>query len=417
VLEVLPVDRWTVVHGQCLSVGVGGFLLGGGVNMVGTTARHGAGMQNVLRYNVVTADGSVAEVTSAGAKVTSYTGETSWTNFTWHDDLYFGLRGAGASLGVVTEFLYTVHPHPETTAAVLLLHVSTLADLRAIESAAASTNHFQFGLYNNYFPAAERRPRPGVLAARRLLLGGLAWWAGEEGESLVLSVTDVRPTAGPHTNVTEVLELIKPFGLRLAISSPRLVDAISRQFGNIMMRDYESEYMEAKEIEEEGFQAVASANLGGVQTIEALADTILADETFGVATKYSTEALAAGCDFCFLAVNFNMVSVPRKARIALTEEVGRIQAELTCTYRPGPGASCPARVRAVREGMVGRSVELGGADSQYVNTPSCQAGEFGARYWGSNYPQLQQVKAVWDPANMFNYCHSLGGDSGIHCCP
>ena len=39
VLARLPPDTWTLVHGQCLGVGVGGFTLGGGVNMVGSTAR------------------------------------------------------------------------------------------------------------------------------------------------------------------------------------------------------------------------------------------------------------------------------------------------------------------------------------------------------------------------------------------
>ena len=34
-------------------MGVGGYLLGGGVNMVGTTARHGSGMQNVISYRLV----------------------------------------------------------------------------------------------------------------------------------------------------------------------------------------------------------------------------------------------------------------------------------------------------------------------------------------------------------------------------
>ena len=47
VLEVVPPSQWTVVHGQCLGVGVAGFTLGGGVNMVGTTARYGAAMEQV----------------------------------------------------------------------------------------------------------------------------------------------------------------------------------------------------------------------------------------------------------------------------------------------------------------------------------------------------------------------------------
>ena len=50
VLEKLSPEKWTVVHGQCLSVGVGGFTLGGGVNMVGSTAKYGAAMEQVLSF-------------------------------------------------------------------------------------------------------------------------------------------------------------------------------------------------------------------------------------------------------------------------------------------------------------------------------------------------------------------------------
>ena len=35
-------------------------------------------------------------------------------DLTADNDLWFALRGAGTSFGVVTEFLYTVHPGPET---------------------------------------------------------------------------------------------------------------------------------------------------------------------------------------------------------------------------------------------------------------------------------------------------------------
>ena len=47
-----------MVHGQCLEVGVGGFLLGGGVNALGGSARHGWGAENVLAARAVLADGS-----------------------------------------------------------------------------------------------------------------------------------------------------------------------------------------------------------------------------------------------------------------------------------------------------------------------------------------------------------------------
>ena len=61
VKEVLPPSKFTYVHGQCGSVGVGGFLLGGGVNPA-TSARYGFGADNVDEYTVVTANGSVVKV-------------------------------------------------------------------------------------------------------------------------------------------------------------------------------------------------------------------------------------------------------------------------------------------------------------------------------------------------------------------
>ena len=51
-MTVTRVPRYTIIHGQCLSVGVGGYLLGGGVNALGASARHGFGAQNVLSMKV-----------------------------------------------------------------------------------------------------------------------------------------------------------------------------------------------------------------------------------------------------------------------------------------------------------------------------------------------------------------------------
>ena len=45
--------RYTVIHGQCLTVGVGGYLLGGGVNALGASARFGFGAQNVIKMKVM----------------------------------------------------------------------------------------------------------------------------------------------------------------------------------------------------------------------------------------------------------------------------------------------------------------------------------------------------------------------------
>ena len=62
VLKILPPSKYTVVHGQCTDVGVGGYLLGGGVNVAGSATHYGIGAENVLEYTMVTADGEVVVV-------------------------------------------------------------------------------------------------------------------------------------------------------------------------------------------------------------------------------------------------------------------------------------------------------------------------------------------------------------------
>ena len=62
VLQRIPTSSYTMMHGQCLTVGVGGYLLGGGVNVVGTSQRIGSGSSNVLQYTMVDSDGFIVKV-------------------------------------------------------------------------------------------------------------------------------------------------------------------------------------------------------------------------------------------------------------------------------------------------------------------------------------------------------------------
>ena len=62
VLEYVPTNKYTLIHGQCLGVGVGGFLLGGGINAIGTSQRYKSGAINVLQYTIVDAEGDIYKV-------------------------------------------------------------------------------------------------------------------------------------------------------------------------------------------------------------------------------------------------------------------------------------------------------------------------------------------------------------------
>ena len=90
------VDRATQQHGLATplgfysEVGVAGLTLGGGIGYL--SRRFGWAVDNLLEVEIVTADGKVRRASRE------------------HDaDLFWGVRGAGASLGVVTEFTFRLH--------------------------------------------------------------------------------------------------------------------------------------------------------------------------------------------------------------------------------------------------------------------------------------------------------------------
>ena len=64
--QILYSFRYTMVHGQCLTVGVGGYLLKGGFNYLGGSARHGNGGRHVVRYTMVSPKGEIMVVDKDG---------------------------------------------------------------------------------------------------------------------------------------------------------------------------------------------------------------------------------------------------------------------------------------------------------------------------------------------------------------
>ncbi|KAL6884855.1 Glucooligosaccharide oxidase [Trichoderma longibrachiatum] len=82
-----------IAHGTCPGVGVGGHATVGGLGPM--SRMWGAALDHVLEVEVVTANGTVVRA-----------------NDEQHQDLFWAIRGAGASFGIVTEFVLKTHPEP-----------------------------------------------------------------------------------------------------------------------------------------------------------------------------------------------------------------------------------------------------------------------------------------------------------------
>ncbi|KAK4451045.1 putative oxidase [Podospora aff. communis PSN243] len=81
-------------HGVCPDVGTGGHATIGGLGPM--SRMWGSCLDHVLEAEVVTADGRIQRVSA-----------------TQNPDLFWALRGAAASFGVITEFVFKTHPEPK----------------------------------------------------------------------------------------------------------------------------------------------------------------------------------------------------------------------------------------------------------------------------------------------------------------
>ena len=158
-------DRTAQAHGLATTAGnvshtgVGGLTLGGGMGWL--ARQHGLTCDNVVSFEMVTADG---EIVHASAEE--------------RPDLFWALRGGGGNFGVVTDFEFALHPEPGHA-------IAAEFHFAAAEARAPMRR------WRDLNGAAPRRATFTVTIVGQVVALGLVWVGDPaEGEAIISALRD-----------------------------------------------------------------------------------------------------------------------------------------------------------------------------------------------------------------------------------
>lgn len=217
--------------GDTGSVGIGGITTGGGIGYL--VRKHGLTIDNLIAADVMTADG---ELRRADADT--------------NPDLFWGIRGGGGNLGVVTRFQYRLVDLPQIVGGMLFLPVNAEIIERFVELADEAPE--EMSTIANVMPCP---PMPMVDEAwhGKLVIFGLMCFAGDAaaGEAAFRPFRELSKLAGLDEPIAD---LVRPMTYPemfpegegggeggegeyhpLAVSKNLLIDRVDRATAEVMM--------------------------------------------------------------------------------------------------------------------------------------------------------------------------------------
>lgn len=334
-------DRATQEHGLAVPAGtvshtgVAGLTLGGGIGWL--MRKHGLTIDNLLAVELVTADGELVRSSSEE-----------------EPELFWGIRGAGANLGVVTSFEFRLHPvGPLVAAGPRLYPLEDAADVLGRLRSAQGSLHPELGLAAVLLTVPPDPHFPSELHGRRML-AIVPVWAGE--------LDDTEDAVAPLAELGE--PTLDAFGPMPFVALQSMIDQTAPP--GLHHRNF-AEHLDTLS---DG-------------AIHALVDRF-AHVTHPMAHVVLT--LLGGA----------VERVPQDAT-AFPHRNGAWVAWVIGMWRPEEvGAPHETWLASVRDALRPHA-----ADGVYVNALGDEEGERVRAAYGPNWRRLVELKRAWDPENAF----------------
>ncbi|MGW1376968.1 FAD-binding oxidoreductase [Streptomyces sp. NPDC002446] len=349
------------VVGLCPTVGVGGFLLGGGIGRA--TRMHGMGADNVLATQLVTADGSLLTCDD-----------------TVHSDLYWACRGsAGRNFGVNTSFTLQLHRIEKMTQYKITWAFDKAPDAlsRLQEALLADSGN---KLYGHLAIAAD----PGVTEPPVLVADGAYFGPRSEAMDQVLNgvLQEVPPSQTPvikEGTYWELFDAPTPHALRLWQDDAEYFTVKSRIIDSAGLPH--AAMQEIIKIHQEWLKAGAEGELGvTLMTVGGTANTIDPQAT----------------------------AFPYRDALYILE-----------MHAFWKASQNPDKLRQYLHRLydaMGRYALKDPDNAAFANFPDpdlVDGGQYKKAYYAQNYNRLAGIKRTYDPQSLFTYPEGIRPEDAI----
>ena len=348
---LLEYDR-LVPHGDAPQVGVGGHYTIGGLGRI--SRQYGAATDQIIDAEVVLANGSIITASS-----------------TENTDMFFAIRGAGASFGIVTDFHVKTHPAPGN--AIAYTYNITVGDP---ESQAASFKAWQKLISDPDF--SWKVSTQFIVFPFGCVITG--FFFGSKKEFSALNLQADLPNIDDDAINVEVVDAAIAVGHDLSDLGLQLFGGIATNFYSKSLSFTNKTLMT-----DEGIDAMFQYFDKASHNLELLAVPwfVIFDLEAGKINEVAEDATA----YAFRDTIYFLQSYAVDALGLFDKQTRGFLDDLN-------------------EVIIDHNPDVEGSYPGYVD-PYLQDAQ--KQYWGSNLPRLQEIKAKRDPKNLFRNPQSVKG--------